>query len=188
MIPLLLTLEELKKYITTEKTDEVLAAKLSALELSIRRYTNNNFQKRAYRVDADISGVEFITDGTVPFKVGDTVQVSESGLNEGLYTVKEVGNASFTVNEDVVDEKDVLCTKVEYPLDVKLGAVNVLKWQLKNEAAASGDKSAMPVQSETISRHSVTYAQDSTEADISEDFGVPKKYLAFLNSYRKARF
>ena len=183
-----MTVEELKKYLPTDIEDEVLAAKLSALELSIRRYTNNNFQKRAVRVMADVSGKEIIVDAAVPFKVGDTVQISHSDLNEGLYTVNEVKNAAFTVNEEVTEEKDIICTLIEYPTDVKLGAVNILKWQLKNEAAANGDKSAMPIQSESISRHSVTYAQDSTESDLSEDFGVPKKYIAFLNSYRKARF
>ena len=71
---------------------------------------------------------------------------------------------------------------------MKLGAVNVLRWQLRNEAAAAGDKSQKPVQSETLSRHSVTYATDATEADIAADFGVPKKHVAFLNNYMKARF
>lgn len=183
-----MTVEDIRKYIDTDITDEVLAVKLSALELSIRRYTNNNFQKRAVRVMADISGKEIILDTAVPFKVGDTVQISHSDLNEGLYTVNEVKSAAFTVNEEVTEEKDIICTLVDYPLDVKMGAVNILKWQLKNEAAANGDKSAMPIQSESISRHSVTYAQDSTESDLSVDFGVPNKYLAFLKGYRKARF
>ncbi len=183
-----MTVEEVRKYIQTDITDEELAVRLSALELSIRKYTNNNFQKRAVRVMADISGKEIILDTTVPFKVGDTVQISHSDLNEGLYTVNEVKGIGFTVNEEVTEEKDIICTLVDYPLDVKMGAVNILKWQLKNEAAANGDKSAMPIQSESISRHSVTYAQDSTESDLSVDFGVPNKYLAFLKGYRKARF
>ena len=122
---MLMTVEELRQYISTDETDEVLAAKLSALELTIRNYTNNNFTK----------------DGVV-----------------------------------------------EYPADVKLAAVNSLKWQLKNEAANSGDTSKKDIQSETLSRHSVTYAADATEADLSADFGVPKKLVACLKYYRKARF
>ena len=122
---MLMTVEELRQYISTDETDEVLAAKLSALELTIRNYTNNNFTK----------------DGVV-----------------------------------------------EYPADVKLAAVNSLKWQLKNEAANSGDTSKKDIQSETLSRHSVTYAADATEADLSADFGVPKKLVACLKYYKKARF
>ena len=122
---MLMTVEELRQYITTEETDQVLAAKLSALELTIRNYTNNNFT----------------TNGVV-----------------------------------------------EYPEDVKLAAANILKWQLKNEAANSGDTSKKDIQSETLSRHSVTYAADATEADLSADFGVPKKLVACLKYYRKARF
>lgn len=185
---MLMTVEELKKYIQTEETDEVLAAKLSALELTIRKYTNNNFQNRGFRATADIRGSLFIMEALQPFEVGDTVQVSESSQNGGLFTVKEATDSTITANEKTYDEDDVLLTKVEYPMDVKLGAVNILKWQLRNDAAASGDKSAMPVQSETISRHSVTYAQDSTEADLDADFGVPKKHIAFLKAYHKARF
>lgn len=185
---MLMTVEELKKYIQTEETDEVLAAKLSALELTIRKYTNNNFQNRGFRATADIRGSLFIMEALQPFEVGDTVQVSESSQNGGLFTVKEATDSTITANEKTYDEDDVLLTKVEYPMDVKLGAVNILKWQLRNDAAASGDKSAMPVQSESISRHSVTYAQDSTEADLDADFGVPKKHIAFLKAYHKARF
>ena len=122
---MLMTVEELRQYITTEETDQVLAARLSALELTIRNYTNNTFTK---------NGV------------------------------------------------------VEYPADVKLAAANILKWQLKNEAANSGDTSKKDIQSETLSRHSVTYAADATEADLSADFGVPKKLVACLKYYRKARF
>ena len=51
-----------------------------------------------------------------------------------------------------------------------------------------GDVSKKDIQSETLSRHSVTYATDSTEADLDEEFGVPKKHTAFLKRYKKARF
>lgn len=186
---MLMTVEELREYITTEETDAALAAKLSALELTIRRYTNNNFQNRGFRIEADIRAGVFMSESLIPFDVGDTIMVSESDLqSDCLATVTEANDLTFMTDGKWADDDSVLVTKVEYPLDVKLGAVNILKWQLRNEAAASGDKSAMPVQSETISRHSVTYATDATEADISTDFGVPKKLVAFLKGYKKARF
>ncbi|MEE0517513.1 MAG: hypothetical protein UC708_06495 [Anaerovoracaceae bacterium] len=186
---MLMTIEELRKYIQTEETDEVLIAKLSALELTIRRFTNNNFQNRGFRIEADIRAGIFMSESLIPFDVGDTIMVSESDLqSDCLATVTEANDLTFLTDSEWADDNNVLVTKVVYPMDVKLGAVNILKWQLRNEAAASGDKSAMPVQSETISRHSVTYATDATEADMSADFGVPKKLVAFLKLYKKARF
>lgn len=76
----------------------------------------------------------------------------------------------------------------EWPDDIKMGVVDLLRWKLRNEAANSGDTSKQAVQSETLSRHSVTYAQDTTEADIDARFGFPRKYAAFLKPYMRARF
>ena len=187
---MLMTVEELRQYIQTDETDQVLAAKLSALELTIRRYTNNNFINRRVWLDADILGGVFVSDALIPFREGDTIMISHSDLMQDcLCTVQEVaGDTTFTVNEDVYDEGNVFVYKVDYPMDVKLGAVNILKWMLRNEAANSGDTSKKDIQSETLSRHSVTYATDSTESDLAVDFGVPKKHVAFLKLYKKARF
>lgn len=176
---MIMSVEELKLYISTGETpDEVLEAKLQALELMIRSYTNNNFQKRAYRRTADIVGGLFVVEALTPFKVGDTIQVTESRFSEGLYTVKDADDSTFTVNEDVVDETDVLVTKVEYPADVKLGVANLMKWDLEKR-----DK--VGIQSETISRHSVTYF--SMDGDNSS-MGFPKSLMGFLKPYKKARF
>ena len=46
---MIMSVEEFKKFAPTNITDAVIEAKLQALELLIRRYTNNNFQKRSYR-------------------------------------------------------------------------------------------------------------------------------------------
>lgn len=124
---MIISVEELRQFVSTDEADQVLEFRIQALESFICKYTNNNFKNR--------------TTG----------------------------------------EKD-------YPLDVKMGAINVLKWKLQNEARNSGDKTKQPVQSETISRHSVTYAADSTESDIDELTGVPRKLIAFLKPYVKARF
>ena len=130
-----------------------------------------------------------MSESLIPFNVGDTIMVSESALqSDCLAVVTEVNDLTFMTDADWADDNSVLVTKVDYPLDVKLGAVNILKWQLRNEAANSGDKSQKDIQSETLSRHSVTYATDATEADIAADFGVPKKHVAFLTNYMKARF
>ena len=114
---MIMTVAELRQFIETEETDQVLEAKLQALELSVQGYTNNNFKRH-------------------------------------------------------------LTPKGEYPMDVKMGVVNLMKWELDNR-----DK--VGVQSETISRHSVTYFNMDGDNSI---MGFPKALLGFLKPYMKARF
>lgn len=175
---MILSVEELKKYINTTETDEVLEAKLKAIELMVREYTNNNFQKRTFRKAADIVGGLFVSDQLVPFKIGDTVQISESKYNEGLYVITEIEDSTFKVSGDVIDENDVVVTVVDYPMDVKMGIINMLKWDIDNRAKVG-------IQSETISRHSVTYF--NMDGDNST-MGFPKSLIGFLKPYKKARF
>lgn len=114
---MILSVEELRKYLTTDEEDSVLEAKLQALEITIQRYTNNDF-KRHLTADGD------------------------------------------------------------YPMDIQMGAVNLLKWDLERR-----DK--VGVASESISRHSVTYF------DMSKDnsaMGYPSALLGFLKPYKRARF
>lgn len=175
---MIISAEEARKFIKTDEPEPVLEAKLLALENLIRKETNNNFQSTGYRRTADIVGGMFCVEALTPFEVGDTVQISASELNAGLYTVKEVSDSTFFVNEKVVDEKDVLVTKVVYPIDVKMGVVNMLKWDLENR-----DK--VGVASESISRHSVTYF--NMDGDNSM-LGYPKSLVGFLKPYKRARF
>lgn len=177
---MIMTVAELKQLIATDETDQVLEAKLQALELLIRAYTNNNFQKRAFRAVAVAmsSGHQLMTTANNPFKANDTLQITESELNAGLVNVRTSSNGTITVKEDLYDESGVVVTKVVYPADVKLGVANMLKWQLEN-----GDK--VGVQSETISRHSVTYFNMDGDNSI---MGFPKSLLGFLTPYKKARF
>ena len=174
---MILTVQELKKYMTTGEEDAVLEAKLSALELLIRGYTNNNFQQRAVRRMADISQGTIVMN-TNPFKVGDTVQVTESDFNDGLFTVTAADDSTVTIKEDSFDEEDLLVTRVVYPMDVKMGVVNLMKWE-----ADRRDK--VGIASETISRHSVTYESMTDDNSI---MGYPKSLMGFLEPYMKARF
>ena len=172
---MIISVEEAKKYITTTMDDSVLEAKLQALEALIRKRTNNNFQKKAFRTAGTFEGGKLYCD-TAIFKAGDTVQVTQSEFNEGLYVISEIDGDVITI-EGSLDETDVLVTKVEYPADVKMGVIEMLDWKLKN-----ADKAG--VQSETISRHSQTFDR----ASIDKDFGVPKELTGFLKGYMKARF
>lgn len=175
---MLMSVAELRRFVDTEEDDQVLEAKLQALEPSIRAYTNNNFQRVSYRREADIVGGLFLVEALTPFHEGDTVQITGSRYNDGLFTVAEVTDSTFTVLEDVVDEEGVLVTKVVYPDDVKMGAVNLMKWELNNR-----DK--VGVSSETISRHSVTYFDMNGD---NSTMGYPKALLGFLKPHKKARF
>ena len=166
---MIISVEELKNHITTDKTDEVLGAMLQALELSIRKYTNNNFQDRNRRFCTPIENGNFKIE--YPYiKEGDTIQISESKLNDGVYV--------YSKDMELDDEEFCLVTKVTYPMDVKMGAMNLMKWELEN-------REKVGVQSETISRHSVTYF--NMDGDNST-MGYPKSLLGFLKPYKKARF
>lgn len=177
---MIMTVTELKQFVTTDVPNNVLEARLQALELLIRAYTNNNFQKRAFRAVAVAvaDGNQLLVPGSTPFKAGDTLEITESELNTSLVTVSAVSNGSITVAEELYDESGVVLTKVVYPADVKQGVARMLQWQLDN-----GDK--VGVQSETISRHSVTYF--NMDGDNST-MGFPKSLLGFLKPYMKARF
>lgn len=176
---MIMTVDELRQFVTTDEADQALEARLQALELLIRAYTNNNFQKRAFRsVAVAMAGHNLLVQGANPFKTGDTLQITESELNDGLVTVSTSSNDAITVNEELYDESGVVITKVVYPADVKLGVANMLKWQLDN-----GNK--VGVASETISRHSVTYFDMTGDNSAA---GFPKALTGFLRPYMKARF
>ena len=174
---MLMTIDELKSFIETSESDAMLEARLSALEFMIRGYTNNNFQDTARRCKAVITDGRIYSD-VIPFKVGDTVQISQSECNNGLYTVEAVAEGYFTVVEDVDDDRGSRITKVKYPPDVKIGAANLIKWETDNKDKAG-------IASETISRHSVTYVAADAANSVA---GYPKTMLGFLRPYRKARF
>lgn len=114
---MIMTVDELKKFVQTDDVDQVLEAKLQALELLIQGYTNNDFKRH-------------LTD-------------------DG-----------------------------QYPMDVKMGVVNLMKWENEN-------REKVGVASESISRHSVTYFNMEGDNSI---MGYPKSLMGFLKPYMKARF
>lgn len=156
----------------------VLTRKLNGIENLVRSYTNNNFQNRMKRFSAASSAS--ILDGCSELmKVGDTVQITES-INQGLYVVTAVDktNNTMTLDADLFDAEHNLVTKIEYPAAIVDGVVNLMLWDVQNR-----DK--VGVQSETLSRHSVTYfAQDAN----NQLMGYPTTLLGFLKPFTKARF
>ena len=174
---MIISVENLKKHIETSLPDEVLEAKLESLELLIRKHTNNNFQNRGIRFSCPVMTTKLYLS-TPLLKVGDTVQISESIYSNGIYVIKAVEDGFMELDKALIDESDVLITKVEYPMDVVFGAVNMMKWDMENR-----DK--VGIQSETISRHSVTYFDQSANNTL---LGYPISLLGFLKPYQKARF
>ena len=174
---MILSVEKAKSLITFPGwTDEKIEMKLKAVEQTIRAYTNNNFQNRGIRIQACIRAGVFMSESLIPFSVDDTVQVSESRLNKGLFTVSvESDDTTFMVSEDTHDEDDVLVTKVEYPADVVNCCVELMEWAV-NFAGKVG------IKSETLSRHSVTYEDSATMF-----MGYPAALLGCLKPYRKCR-
>lgn len=175
---MILSVEEFTAYVPNEIPNPVLEGRLQALELLIRAYTHNNFQKRGCRTVFSIESGILRAASPVPFRIGDTVQITDSAVNGGLYTVTGVDGQVCRVAESIMDESVALCTKVEYPMDIKMGVVNMLKWDLENR-----DK--VGIQSETISRHSVTYFNMDGE---NSRLGYPKSLTGFLKPYMRARF
>lgn len=114
---MIMTVEEVRKLVDTDETDEVLTAKLEALELMVKGYTNNPFTR----------------------------------------IIEETG---------------------DYPADIKMGVVNLLKWELKNRAKVG-------VQSESISRHTVQYFDMGRD---NSEMSYPVSLLGFLQPYCRARF
>ena len=174
---MILSVETAKALITFPEnwSDEKIEMKLKAVEQTIRAYTNNNFQDRGYRVRASIVDGAFEAGTLIPFSVGDTVQVSESQFNNGLFTISGTDDTAFTVSEDLKNENGVLVTKIVYPADVIDCCQKLLEWERD-----FGGK--VGIKSETLSRHSVTY-EDSTGLFR----GYPKGILNAVWHYRKAR-
>lgn len=174
---MIISVDELKKYIVTDTDDSVLEVKLQALESLVRKYTNNNFQVRSVRSQSAVLD-NIIINPPLYLKIGDTIQISQSLLNNGVYTVTEITDEGMKVSGELLDCSKNLITKVSYPPDIISGVVSMLKWDIERR-----DK--VGIQSETISRHSVTYFSMDDDNSV---MGYPKSLLGFLKPYIKARF
>lgn len=173
---MIISVNDAKKFVDIKGwSDEKVERKLKAIEQTIRKYTNNEFKEFECRTAAAIVGSRFVCDAVVPFKVGDTVQVSQSKFNNGLYVITSANDSYITVAEDVTDEEWMLVTLVHYPEDVVDCALNLLEWDIKN-------RQKVGIKSETLSRHSVTYEDSASMFN-----GYPKGILNSVTLYKKAR-
>lgn len=174
---MLLAVSEYEDYGLTAD-EEVTTRRLAAVESFIRSYTNNSFQVRAARFEAPTSGGVLL--GASPhIKAGDTVQVTQNDLNCGVYTVKSVEGGKTALTASLFDDDFNRVTLVRYPADVIEGAVGILKYEDARPKEKAG------IASETLSRHSVSYAQASQGSSIA---GYPLEVVGFLKPYMRPWF
>ena len=154
---------------------ELVQAKLDGLESLIRSKTNNNFQNRNIRIKCP--SVDNYLKGASPyFRVGDTVQITNSKVNDGLYLIEEITANSIKLDKDIFDCEECTVTKVEYPDDIVSMVIDVLKWDEQ-----FGNKKG--IQSESIGRHSVSYFQQTEQNSYN---GYPIHLFTGLKKYTRA--
>lgn len=178
---MIISVDDLKKNIDCgELSDSKILSRLKAIEETIRAFTNNNFQNRNIRFSAESSGGTLL--GGSPFlKIGDTVQISQSKVNDGLYTIVEASEGFTVLDREIYSVPSNLVTKIEYPADVVECAIDLFEWKKDY-----GNKVGIKSESETLSRHSesVTYEDSSTLF-----MGYPVGIMKGLSSIHfKARF
>ena len=171
---MIITVEELKTVSELSNIpDEQLELMSEGIEDFIRQYTNNNFIVK--NVTFNTPSVNGKLETVSPLiKVGDTVLISNSKYNNGVYVLTATDG---TLNKELFDDDNNKITLVKYPPSIKLGVVKLLQYNAKMD-----DK--VGISSESLSRHSVSYAQPSSDS-VS---GYPSSLMSFLKPYMKARF
>lgn len=164
-----------KYHLFEDTPKEVVQEKLDALESLIRAKTNNNFQNRNIRIKCP--SVDNYLVGMSPYlKVGDTVEISNSKINDGLYLIKEITKYAIKLDKDLFDCEECTVTKVEYPQDIVSIVISALRWDEQ-----FGSK--IGIQSESIGRHSVSYF---AQTDQNSYNGYPINLFTGLKQYVKA--
>ena len=110
-----------------------------------------------------------------PFKVGDTVLISQSKYNDGIYVIKDMDGS---LNKDLYNDDYMKITLLQYPKSVKSGVIKLLEYEYSNITKKG-------IKSESLGRHSVTYDNYSNDYVID---GYPSKLMSFLEPYKRARF
>ena len=171
---MIITVEELRSVSELSNIpDEQLTVMCEGIEDFIRQYTNNNFIVK--NVTFNTPSLNGKLDTVSPlFKVGDTVLISNSKYNNGVYVIT---NADGTLDKELFDDDNNKVTLVKYPPSIKLGVVKLLQYNAKMD-----DK--VGISSESLSRHSVSYAQPTSDSIC----GYPSSLMSFLKPYMKARF
>ena len=174
---MIITVEELRRYVTTDIADEELRTRLSALETAIRKHTNNLFNVRGCTSQAEIRDGKIVLESLIKLKVGDSIFIYGYSYEENVVTITDIDELTLTVDEELRVDEPVSVGLVQYPNDIKMGIVNLVKWDISN-------REKVGVKSETISRWSVTYF----DLESNSLLGYPASLLGFLTPYKRARF
>lgn len=177
---MIITVEEVRTKVDCRQMyDDEIKSKLGAIEEIIRKYTHNNFQNRNIRFCGESVNGNQLNIKSNFIRVNDTVQISQSMVNDGIYKVIAVEDDCIIVDGELYDVPFNRVTKVEYPEAVIQCAVTLFKWELE-----FGSKIGIKSESETLSRHSetVTYEDSATLF-----MGYPTGILNGLSLYKKAR-
>ena len=171
---MIITVEELKQVSELSNIpDEQLTLMCEGIEDFIRQYTNNNFIVK--NVTFNTPSIDGKLETVSPLiKVGDTVLITKSKYNNGVYVLTANDG---TLDKELLDDDNNKVTLVKYPPAIKLGVVKLLQYNAKMD-----DK--VGISSESLSRHSVSYAQPSSDSI----GGYPSSLMSFLKPYIKARF
>ena len=151
---MIITIEELKT--VSELSDlpnDQLSTMCEGIEDFIRQYTNNNFTVKNVTFNTPSTNGKLATVSPL-FKVGDTVLISNSKYNNGVYLLTDVYG---TLDKELFDDDNNKVTLVKYPPAIKLGVIKLLQYNAKMD-------SKMGISSESISRHSVSYTQPSSDS------------------------
>jgi len=162
----------------------VTQSDLDAYEQKVRQLTNNNFQN----IHVRYTGL-LITDGHTlqlgvdpeGLRAGDTIQVSQSRFNDGLYTIAAVNDDGLALEGAELFNGNfakAFITKVEYPADIRQGVEGLIRWN-KEMGSKNG------IKSETIARMSMTYYDVNASDNVD---GFPAAKLSFLKKYEKMRW
>ena len=171
---MIITVEELKAVSELSSIpDEQLTVMCEGIEDFIRQYTNNNFIVKNVTFNTPSMNGKLETVSPL-IKVGDTVLISNSKYNNGVYVLTATDG---TLDKELFDDDNNKITLVKYPLAIKLGVVKLLQYNAKMD-----DK--VGISSESLSRHSVSYAQPTSDSIC----GYPSSLMSFLKPYMKARF
>ena len=171
---MIITIEELRSIIDLSSiSDEEVAVMCNGVEDFIRQYTNNNFIVKNATFNTPSTNGKLETVSPL-FKVGDTVLISNSKYNNGVYVINDLDG---TLDKELFDDDNNKVTLVKYPPAIKLGVVKLLQYNSKMD-------SKVGISSESLSRHSVSYAQPSSDSI----GGYPASLMSFLKPYMKARF
>ena len=173
---MIITLDEAEKIYPN-----VTQADLDGLEISIRELTNDPFQNRLVRFcnlrfEGETTVIVF--DEVEGLRSGDTIQISASKWNNGLYVIKEIAGNTITLDGNprlfTGNDKEAYLTKVEYPADILAGVRKLLKYD-----AQMTDK--MGLKSKSVSRVSETYFDQNSGETIN---GYPAAMMSFVDKYR----